>query len=95
MSSAEFVRWAAFHRLEPSGFEIENWRSGMLAAAICNAVVATIPMPEGRSRPKPLRPSDFLPAVAKSREKRELTERQKRELKEIEEQRGKRGNSNR
>lgn len=80
MSSAEFTRCLALENIEPSGWEMDNWHFGMLAAGICNAVIATIQVPKGRARPKLLKPEDFYPAIASARKR--LSPRQEQELKE-------------
>lgn len=65
MSSAEFTRWIAYSSIEPFGFPMDNYRMGVPAAAIVNAVRATIPIEKGKSRPKPVKPSDFNPEQRK------------------------------
>jgi hypothetical protein len=51
MSSAEFMDWCAFYSLEPWGYEMENWRVGVVAATTANSA----------GRKKPLKPTDFMP----------------------------------
>jgi len=63
MSSAEFTEWLAYQRIEPSYWEMENWRFAQLSAAVVNAVHSTIPIPKGKHRPKPLKPKDFYPVI--------------------------------
>lgn len=89
MSSAEFTERIALGNIEPDGWEMDNWRMGVIVSGICNAVIATIPMPKGKKRPKPLTPEDFYPVMA---ERPRLSERQIQELKE---RRGKRRHRNR
>lgn len=60
MSSAEFTRWIAYAGLEPFGFPMDNYRMGAPAAAIVNAVHASIPLPKGK-RPKAMQASDLYP----------------------------------
>lgn len=50
-------------RIEPFGFEIENWRAGMVAAAVCNELIRTRGVPRGKPRPKTLQPADFYPPL--------------------------------
>jgi hypothetical protein len=76
MSSEEFTRWIAYNNIEPFGYPIERLDTGIIASQIVNAVHASIPMPKGRRRPKPLQPSDFIPQTAKKREP-DLTPEQK------------------
>lgn len=90
MTSEELTHWMLLEKIEPSGWGMDNWRFAMLASAICNAVIATIPIPKGHSRPKKLQVKDFLPSAARAGP--QLTERQKREL---EERRDKRRHSHR
>jgi hypothetical protein len=54
MTHAEFVDWCAFYSLEPWGYEIDNWRTGVQAATVANAA----------GRKKPRKPSDFYPRPA-------------------------------
>lgn len=46
---------------------MDNWRFASMTAAVVNAVYATIPMPKGSHRPKPLKPSDFYPQIGNSK----------------------------
>jgi hypothetical protein len=52
MSSAEFVDWCAFYQLEPWGYEIANWRMGVIGSTVANY--------SGRLK-KPVKPADFMP----------------------------------
>lgn len=36
MSSAEFTAWLAFYELEPWGYDMDNWRAGMICASTAN-----------------------------------------------------------
>lgn len=65
MSSAEFTQWIAYAEHEPFGYPMDNFRMGVPAAAVVNAVHATIPIAKGRRRPKPIKASDFYPHQAK------------------------------
>lgn len=65
-------------RIEPFGFEIENWRAGMIAAAVCNQVARTVPTRPGK-RPKTLQPVDFYPPI-KGVRRRALTPEQQAHL---------------
>jgi len=75
MSSAEFTRWIAYSNIEPFGYPMDNFRMGVPTSSIVNAIRSTIPMEKGKSRPKPMKPSDFYPQ-SKAREP-ELTAEQK------------------
>lgn len=44
---------------------MDNYRMGVMAASIVNAIYATIPIPKGQARPKPVKPSDFYPQQKK------------------------------
>jgi hypothetical protein len=52
MSSAEFIDWCAFYQIEPWGYEIANWRMGVMGSTVANY--------SGRLK-KPVKPSDFMP----------------------------------
>lgn len=45
--------WIALFGLEPFGYEVENWRVGMVAATIANAAPS--------KRRRVFRPKDFMP----------------------------------
>lgn len=66
MSSAEFVDWCAFYSLEPWGYDVGNWRMGVLGATVANY--------SGNVK-KALKPSDFIPKPPKK-----LTPQQMRDL---------------
>lgn len=66
MSSQEFTEWCAYTRIEPFGYEMDNWRAGMIAAEVINAIHRTIALPKGAKRPKPHKPSDFYPVIRTS-----------------------------
>jgi hypothetical protein len=51
MPADEFFEWCAFFQLEPWGYEMDNWRMGVVSATVANAA----------GRKKPLKPSDFMP----------------------------------
>ncbi len=79
IDSNEFNLWLAFYGREPFGYDLDNWRAGMIAATVANVTL----------RPKrPFKPLDFFPG---SKRAPRLTERQRREL---EKRRAKRRNSN-
>lgn len=67
----ELIEWQAYSRIEPFGFEIENFRAGVVAATVANVAP--------RKGGKALKPSDFYPVVG---QRSGLTERQERELAE-------------
>jgi hypothetical protein len=73
MSSQEFSEWVAYSRIEPWGWEMDNWRAAMIAAEISNAIHRTIPLAKGAKRPKPLAPSDFYPVVRSSADQPQLS----------------------
>lgn len=52
MTFDEFRDWCAFYSMEPWGYEIANWRTGVAAATVANF--------SGRAK-KRLNPSDFMP----------------------------------
>ena len=56
MSSAEFTYWRAHFRIEPVGFHMDNWRAGMIASTVANAVLK----PKGQ---KKFTPDDFAPQI--------------------------------
>jgi hypothetical protein len=53
MSSVEFIEWIAYYRLEPWGYEADNWRAGMIASVIANA--------NRKKGKKAYKPTDFMP----------------------------------
>ena len=55
MSSRELAEWMAFFELEPWGTEVEDWRAGLIASTVANA------MRDKKSRRKPYEPEDFMP----------------------------------
>lgn len=73
ISSAQFTAICAYLRVEPRGYEIENWRAGMIAATVANVA------PRKRGA-KPLKPQDFYPNTGRKRI--QLSERQLRQLAE-------------
>ena len=56
MDADEFFEWLAFYRIQPWGWEIENWRTGLLASTIHNSA--------GKISKKPTQPSDFIPKTS-------------------------------
>lgn len=60
--SAELSEWLAFSKLEPWGFEMDNWRMGQLAATVANY--------SGKKISKPLQPHDFTPEPVKTKRQR-------------------------
>jgi hypothetical protein len=52
MSSAEFVDWCAFYSIEPWGYDVDNWRMGVMGSTVANY--------SGNLK-KRLKPSDFIP----------------------------------
>jgi hypothetical protein len=73
MSSEEFTTWGAFFQLEPFGFEVENWRMGMVASTVANAAG---PKRNGKS----WRVEDFVPARKAEPERGQSVEEQRRIL---------------
>jgi hypothetical protein len=57
MSSAEFTDWIAYANLEPFGYDIENYRAGIIASTVANVA------PRKRGS-RPLKPDDFYPQRA-------------------------------
>lgn len=82
MSSREFAQWIAYFGLEPFGYEMENWRMGVIASTVVNCT------PRGRHA-KALKPADFFPTNTKR--PAPLTVRQQRELAQRRAKRGKEG----
>lgn len=78
MSSTEFTDWIAYAGLEPFGYPMDNYRMGVPSAALVNSIRATIPLPRGKSRPKPVKPSDFYPQQARAEP--ELTPEQREHI---------------
>lgn len=70
MSSAQFTEWLAYASIEPFGYEIENYRAGVIAATVANVA----PRKKGA---RPLKVSDFYPS--KSTKAPLLTAKQLRE----------------
>ena len=62
VSSSELTYWIAFSNIEPFGYPMDNYRMAVPAASIVGAIQSTIPLPKGKRRPKPPKPSDFYPA---------------------------------
>jgi hypothetical protein len=90
MSSTEFTDWCAYMRLEPFGYEVENWRAGMIAAAVCNTLIRSTGV--GSKRQKLLHPSDFYPPT-KGASKSKLTPEQRRFLEKRRRDRSRNSNS--
>jgi hypothetical protein len=72
----ELIEWMAYARVEPFGFDVDNYRMGAVASTVANVA----PRPRGA---KAMKPSDFYPATRKSqgltsRQERQLAERQNR-----------------
>ena len=60
MSSAEFVEWIAFERLEgPLGPARDDWRYALIAAMVANA------NRDPKKKHQPYKPQDFIPDWAK------------------------------
>lgn len=49
ISSSEFTDWIAFYRLEPWGYDIDNWRAANVAVTVAQAAGAKLKL------------DDFLP----------------------------------
>jgi hypothetical protein len=90
ISSTELTYWMAYANVEPFGYPMDNYRMGVPASAVVNAVYATIPLPKGKRRPKALKPTDFYPEQKNAGP--ELTTEQQEHLRK---KHGKRRNSNR
>lgn len=57
ISSREFTEWAAFYELEPWGYEVDNYRAGLICATVANAM-------RGK-RGKRFSAADFMPKEAR------------------------------
>ncbi len=53
ISSREFTEWVAFYELEPWGYEVDNYRAGLICATVANAM-------RGK-RGKRFSAADFMP----------------------------------
>lgn len=73
MTSDEFTTWSAFFQLEPFGFEVENWRMGMVASTVANAAG---PKRSGKA----WRVEDFVPARKAEPERGQSVDEQRRIL---------------
>lgn len=51
-----WIDWIAYEQIEPSGFEMENWRAGMIASTIANTA--------GKVLRSSTSPRDFMPKPA-------------------------------
>ncbi|WP_422880016.1 phage tail assembly protein T [Microbulbifer salipaludis] len=60
--SAELSEWIAFARVEPWGYETENWRMGQVAATVANY--------SNRKLNKPMTAQDFIPPPVKTKRQR-------------------------
>lgn len=58
----------AFFMLEPFGYEVENFRSGLITSMVANTARDT------KKRPKPFLPEDFMPQEPEDEVQMELTE---------------------
>jgi hypothetical protein len=63
VDSEALTKWMAYANLEPFGFPMDNFRMGVPASSLYNAIMATIPIAKGRRRPKQLKPEDFYPQM--------------------------------
>lgn len=77
-SSKEFTDWIAYSNVEPFGYPMSNFRMGVPAAAVVNAIRASVPLQKGQRRPKAMAASDFYPQRA--RREPELTPEQKEHI---------------
>ncbi len=73
MGHAELINWMAYSRIEPFGYQMQNYRAGMVCAAIQNCFTA-----KGKER----RPTDFMPK-SKVDDKQEVTQDALRVFSEI------------
>jgi hypothetical protein len=73
MSSDEFTTWGAFFHLEPFGFDVENWRMGMVASTVANAAG---PKRSGKA----WRVDDFVPVRKAEPDRGQSMEEQRRIL---------------
>lgn len=68
---SELLQWQAFSRIERFGYEMENFRMGVIASTVANVAPR---------RGRPLKPSDFYPsrrAIGPSRRQQRLLADQK------------------
>lgn len=77
LSSVEFAEICAYYRIEPWGFDVENFRFGM----ICATAVNVTPRPKGS---KPMGPEEFYPL---RKERKRISPRLEAELKRRKSQR--------
>lgn len=49
ISSEEFTEWVEYYKVEPWGYEADNWRAAMIASTIAASQGASVPL------------EDFLP----------------------------------
>lgn len=91
MTSQEFTEWRAYSRVEPFGWEIENWRSAMIASAICNTIRASAPRGKGSRTPTPLTPRDFYPPMVTPEPQLTSSQREYLKRKHGERRNGRRG----
>jgi len=57
LSSSELTEWMAYFSLEPFGYELDNYRTGVIAATIANTTPGI---------KKTYKPSDFFPQEMKT-----------------------------
>ncbi len=78
--SADLTRLMAYLRKEPHGYEIDNFRAGVVAATVANVA----PRKKGQ---RPLTPKDFYPVTGKGgvklspRQMKQLEKKREREAK--------------
>ncbi len=53
MDANEFAEWKAYYRIYPWGWEIDNWRIGLLVSTIINTA--------GKTSKQNMQPKDFYP----------------------------------
>lgn len=58
LTSAQFAEWEAFFSLEPWGFEMDNFRAGIVASTVANFSQA--------SKRHDFAPRDFMPREPKA-----------------------------
>lgn len=83
MPSAEFTDWIAYSSIEHFGYPMDNYRMGVVASTVDNAINRSIAMPKGARRPKGRAVSDYYPEQKKrepelTKEQQQHIERKKR-----------------
>lgn len=70
MDSRELAEWMAYHNVEPFGYERDDLSRGIIASVIANA------NRDAKRRPRPYRPSEFMPFSEPAPEPEQSPEKQ-------------------